>query len=53
MLQLLNVAIGGHNVSAELIDNLTSQGVAPLLEELKVKSALKLCLKLRIVVLTC
>ena len=42
MLQLLNVAIGGHNVSAELIDNLTSQGVAPLLEELKVKSALRI-----------
>ena len=42
MLQLLNVAISGQNVSIELIENLTSQGIAPLLEELKVKSALRI-----------
>lgn len=42
MLQLLQTAIFSQNVSAELIENLTSQGVAPLLEELKVRSALRI-----------
>ncbi len=42
MLQLLQTAICGQNVSVELIENLTSQGVAPLLDELKVKSALRI-----------
>lgn len=42
MHQLLQTAIFSQNVSAELIENLTSQGVAPLLEELKVRSALRI-----------
>lgn len=38
----LQTAICSKNVSTELIENLTSQGIAPLLEELKVKSALRI-----------